>query len=405
MNIINWKKRIMSFLCAQTISMFGSAVVQNAIIWYITLKTSSGFMMTLSVLSGYLPQIFVSIFAGAWLDRYNRKKLMMISDGAISAVTLALAILFLFGITQIWLIFVVLAIRSVGTGIQTPAVNSLIPQIVPQDKLMKVNGAYSTINAIMMFLAPAVGGAVLSVATFETTLFIDVITAVIGISMVAFIKIPRIMSNSKTSNWQDIKGGFLYLKKNPLVKWLVLFLLFGMFFVSPSAFLTPLMVNRTFGVEVWRLTINQMAFSVGAIAGGILMSTWGGFKKRIKTFMISSLLYGTLMIMMGVSNIFWVYLIFNFLIGITMPCFNTSVTVLIQENVESAMHGRIFSFVQIANSCALPLGMAFFGPMADIFKVQHLLIIAGGIMAIHTIVMWLFKFRKFKPSGSESLIK
>ncbi len=135
-----WKRKITLLLTAQTISLFGSSLVQYAIIWYITLSTSSGMMMTISTVCGFLPQIAISIFAGVWVDRYNRKKLIMLADAIIAFVTLLLAISFLMGDENIWLLFVVLLIRSAGTGLQTPAVNAIIPQIVPQDDLMRING-------------------------------------------------------------------------------------------------------------------------------------------------------------------------------------------------------------------------------------------------------------------------
>ena len=151
----NWKTKIILFLTAQTISLFGSSLVQYAIIWYITLTTSSGVMLTISTVCGFLPQIAISLFAGVWIDRYDRKKMIMLSDGIIAIATLVLAILFLTGYKSIWLLFIVLLIRSAGTGVQTPAVNALIPQIVPKEYLMKVNGINSSITSLIMFLSPA----------------------------------------------------------------------------------------------------------------------------------------------------------------------------------------------------------------------------------------------------------
>ena len=137
------------------------------------------------------------------------------------------------------------------------------------------------------------------------------------------------------------------------------------------------MVSRTFGTEVWRLTMSEMTYSFGMIIGGAIITSWGGFKKKLNTTLVAGGVYGMLMIGLGISPVFIVYLIFNVLIGITSPCYNTPITASIQEKVEQEMQGRIFSFMQIANSCALPLGMIFFGPLADIINIQSLLIISG----------------------------
>lgn len=380
----NWKKSIVRFLSAQTISLFGSSIVQYAIVWYITLTTSSGKMLMFSTLCGFMPQIIISLFAGVWIDRYERKKLVMLSDSAIAFSTLLLAVSFLAGYKNIWLLMAVLIIRSAGTGIQTPAVNAMIPQIVPAQQLMRVNGINSTVSSIIMFISPAVSGAVLSVASLEATLFIDVISAVIGVGITStiFIRPYEKKLPGKNSYLEEIKNGFAYLKENRFIKRLLIFQLVILFLISPSAFLTPLMVSRTFGEEVWRLTASEMTYSFGMIMGGLLIASWGGFKKKLNTTMLAGAFYGALMIGLGTAPLFLIYLVCNALIGITAPCYNAPITVTIQEKVIPEMHGRIFSFMQIATSCALPLGMVLFGPLADIFSVQSLLLVSGAVVVV-----------------------
>lgn len=375
----NWKRKITLFLTAQTISLFGSSLVQYAIIWYITLTTSSGVMMTISTVCGFLPQMAISLFAGVWIDRYSRKKMIMLADGMIAIATLILTVMFLMGYKYIWLLYVILLIRAAGTGIQVPAVNALIPQIVPKDQLMKVNGVNSSISSLMMFLAPAAGGVILSISTIETAFFIDVITAIIGIGMMCIIVVPvhAKLEEVQKSNVQDIKEGFKYLKDHVFIKQLLIYLFVVMILISPAAFLTPLMVSRSFGPEVWRLTASEMTFSVGALVGGILIASWGGFKSRMHTNIIACALYGLLMVGLGIAPMFAMYLLFNLLIGVTMPCFNAPLTVMLQQNVEPKMQGRVFSLVQVTNSCALPLGMVLFGPLADRVQVENILLFAG----------------------------
>lgn len=380
----SWKNTAARFLTAQTISLFGSSLVQYAIVWYVTLSTSSGRMLTISTVCGFAPQIAISLFAGVWIDRYDRKMLIMLSDTVIALSTLILAIAFLSGHRNIWLLFTVLMIRSAGTGIQTPAVNAVIPQIVPQGHLMRVNGIQSTITALIMFLSPAVSGAILSVSTLETTLFIDVFTALIGVGITSVLAIPgyrkdRMEDHAGTSSGiSSLKQGFLYLKTDSFVRHLLLFQIAVLFLISPSAFLTPLMVSRTFGPQVWRLTASEMTYSIGSVLGGILITSWGGFKKRLKTTVLAGWLYGVLMAGLGMAPAFLIYLACNMMIGITSPCYNSPITVSIQEQVPASMQGRVFSFMQISTSCALPLGMMVFGPLADVIRIQTLLI-GGGV--------------------------
>ncbi len=387
---------IAKFLTAQMISLLGSSLVQYAIIWHITLSTSSGRMLTISTLCGFLPQILISLIAGAWIDRYDRKKLIMAADAAIAVSTLFLAVAFLAGYRFNWALFTVLAIRSAGTGIQSPAVNAIIPQIVPQEKLLKINGINSTLSSLMMFLSPAVSGAIMTIASLEVTLFIDVITAIIGISITAAIYIRPYERTEKSegSSLKEIRKGFSYLKENRFIKRLLVYQLLILFLISPSAFLTPLMVSRTFGLEVWRLTASEMTYSLGMVLGGLLIASWGGFRKKINTTMLAGAVYGLLMIGLGNAPGFLCYLMCNTLIGITAPCYNGPITVTIQEKVEPHMQGRVFSFMQIATSCALPLGMVFFGPLADLISVQMLLSAAGFFVAGLTAAVWKQKYFK-----------
>ncbi|MCC2818002.1 MFS transporter [Lachnoclostridium pacaense] len=395
----SWKNTAARFLTAQTISLFGSSLVQYAIVWYVTLSTSSGRMLTISTVCGFAPQIAISLFAGVWIDRYDRKMLIMLSDTVIALSTLILAIAFLSGRRNIWLLFAVLMIRSAGTGIQTPAVNAVIPQIVPQGHLMRVNGIQSTITALIMFLSPAVSGAILSVSTLETTLFIDVFTALIGVGITSVLAIPgyrkdRMEDHAGTSSGiSSLKQGFLYLKTDSFVRHLLLFQIAVLFLISPSAFLTPLMVSRTFGPQVWRLTASEMTYSIGSVLGGILITSWGGFKKRLKTTVLAGWLYGVLMAGLGMAPAFLIYLACNMMIGITSPCYNSPITVSIQEQVPASMQGRVFSFMQISTSCALPLGMMVFGPLADVVRIQTLLI-GGGVAVMACTAAFYFAIIK-----------
>lgn len=395
MKLQNWNTPITRFLTAQTISLLGSSLVQYAIIWHITLTTSSGKMLTLSSLCGFLPQILISLFAGPLLDRHSRKYIIMLSDGIIAIATLSLALSFLSGCRSDVLLFIVLIIRSAGTGIQTPAVNAIIPQLVPSDQLMNVNGINSTLSSLIMFISPAISGAILSLFSIELTMFIDVITAVIGIGITSTITIPfHKPSNTQNTYLHEIKEGVLYLRTNHFISHLLIFQITILFLISPTAFLTPLLISRTFGSEVWMLTTSEMVYSLGMILGGILITVWGGFSNKLYTTLFAGALYGFLMIGIGSSPAFLIYLICNLTIGITSPLYNTPLTVTIQEKTAPQLHGRIFSLMQISTSCALPLGMSLFGPLSDLVAPQILMILSGILIIGIILTMHLTSYFK-----------
>jgi len=381
-----WKKDIILFLSTQTISLFGSMLVQYAITWHITLTTQSGAMMTIAIVCGFLPTFFLSPFAGVWADRYNRKGLVILSDALIAIATLILAILFLAGYKALWLFFVMSAVRSLGAGIQAPAVGAMIPDLVPEDKLTKVTATQGTIQAFVMLVSPMVGGALLTVAVIETIFFIDVVTAAIAIAtLLTLVHVPvhaKAMQKQSTSYFRDMREGFAYIKSHDYVKAFFVFCAFFFVLVAPVAFLTPLQVTRSFGDDVWRLTAIEITFSIGMMLGGGIMASWGGFKNRVHTMTLSSLVTGACTFALGFMSVFWIYLIFMGLVGVAMPMFNTPSTVLLQEKVEADFLGRVFGVLAMISSSMMPLGMLVFGPIADLVRIEWLLMGTGLLMFI-----------------------
>ena len=401
----NWKKNIILFLVSQTISLFGSALVQYAIMWYITLKTQSGIMMTISIICGFLPTFFISPFAGVWADRYNRKILIVLSDSVIAIATLVLAILFLMGYNALWLLFVISAVRALGSGIQTPAIGAILPGLVPEDKLTKVNSINGTIQSLVFLASPMLSGALLSFATIEVIMFIDVITAIIGVStLLIFVKVPDHSKVSKvqtTGYVDDFKNGLEYIKSHAYVKRFFFFCAFFFFLATPVAFLTPLLVTRSFGSDVWKLIANEITFSGGMIVGGIVMSVWGGFKNKIYTMALSSIAMGICTFALGIIPVFWIYLFFMVLFGIAMPMFNTPSTVLLQEKVDENYLGRVFGVYGMIASSVMPLGMLIFGPLSDIIKIEWLLVGTG--IFIFIISLFMLKNKILIEAGKPNL--
>jgi DHA3 family macrolide efflux protein-like MFS transporter len=380
-----WARRAGLFLTAQTVSVFGSFLVQYAILWHLTLTTKSGFILALAAIFGFLPQAIVSIFAGVWADRVNRKTMIIAADAAIAASTLGLAFLMLSGVDDLWLIFLVMAVRSIGAGIQMPAVSAVIPQIVPSDKLMRINGINSSIQSAMGLLAPVAAAAVYANMSIVPIFFIDVVTAVIGISIFAFIKVPsldRVNAADKPSYFADLKDGMSYIFSHDLVRWVMgVFAIVFLLAVAPSN-LSPLLIARNFGAEVWKLTVAEILFSIGMALGGILLATFATKVNKISLIIGTSVGFGVLSMAMGFSPNIWVFYAFFFVIGLVVPSFFTSAMTILQETVEPERQGRVFGFVGIVISVAMPIGMSVLGPLADVFPVESLLVASGATQII-----------------------
>lgn len=395
----HWKKNIVLFLGSQTISLLGSALVQYAIMWHITLTTQSGVMMTFFILCGFVPTFLLSPFAGIWADRYNRKLLIVAADAMIALTTLLLAVLFMLGYHALWLLFLLSAVRAVGTGIQTPAVGAVLPQIVPEDKLMKVNGVNGSLQALIMLAGPMASAALLSVVSLEIIFLIDVFTAAIAIAILfVFLRIPvhaKAAEKPSAGYWTDLRQGVAYIQNHPFLGRFFLFCAVFTVLSAPVAFLTPLQVTRSFGPDIWRLTAIEVTFSIGMMLGGAIIAAWGGFQNKIYTITLACVVIGACTLALGVVPVFWLYLIVMGLIGVCMPFFNTPSTVLLQEKVEGDYLGRVFGVMSAIGSSMMPLGMLVFGPVADVVRIEWLLIGTG---------IWMF-IQGFFLVGSRALVE
>lgn len=388
MTLTNWKRNAVLFIIGQFLSMFGSMLVQFAITWQITLETQSGLTMTLFTCAALLPMVFISPFAGVWADRYNRKHLIIIADAAIAIMTLFLAVAYMSGYRNIWLMLLVVAARSFGQGIQQPAVSAMIPQIVPKDSLLRFNAIQSSIQSLNMFASPMAAGALLTLMPIERIFFLDVITAVAGIAVILlFVKVsgmPRREPVQKglRAYMDELRAGWRYIGSKPWLKLMILYSAFFSFFASPAALLSPLQTVRTFGDDVWRLTAIEITFSLGSAAGGLLMSLWPGFKNKAYTIAFSCTAFGLTSILLGIIPVFWLYLGVMLACGLTMPIFHTPSMTIMQTNIEPDKMGRVFSVMMMFSGLAMPLGMVIFGPLGDIMKIEWLLIVTGAIIFV-----------------------
>jgi DHA3 family macrolide efflux protein-like MFS transporter len=348
--------------------------------------------MTLYIVVGLLPIFLMSPFGGVWADRYNRKNIINIADGSIALASLTVALTLMSGYDSIWILYLCAAVRALGQGVQSPAVGAFLPQITPQEHLTKVNGINSSIQSFIQIISPLAGGALLTFMPLETIFFIDVVTAIIGITILYFfIKIPGTDKSEENENrsaksyYQDIKDGMKYVWNHKFIRQMILITVVLYLMVAPCAFLTPLQVTRNFGADVWRLTAIEIAFSAGMMLGGIIIGFWGGLKNRIYSMALACLLMGIEIAALGLLDNFWFYLFAMFLSGLCLPLYSTPETVLFQTKVAPEYMGRVFGVFSMVATLVMPAGMLIFGPLGDIINIDWLLIGSGIIIALLSI--------------------
>lgn len=396
----NWKRRTALFFISQGVTLFGSSIVQFAIVWYVTLTTASGAWVAALTVCSFLPQTLISFVSGAWADRHSKKMLIILSDAAIAASTLALFLLIpaIKNETSVLsALLVASVIRSVGAGIQMPAVGAMTPVLVPEEHLMRANGVNATLQSVIQFASPAAAGAILSLGSLRMSLLVDIATAVVGIGLLSCLALPKHIApvGEAPSIFSDVKSGLRYVRSSSFL--LKLLLLYGAFILLsvPGGFLAALLVTRVYGGTYLNLTIVELVGFAGMAAGGLLLGVWGGFRSRTATLLTGIAACGLLTVGLGLSRNFVLYLGIMLFLGVAITMAQTAVTTLVQERAEASMQGRVFGLTGAMYSGFLLLGMSVFGPLADRVSLPLLMILTGGALALIALLFLLNKpFRK-----------
>ena len=379
------QRRIILFLTSQAITLFGSSLVQYAMMWYVARVTDSGQMIALFTIFGFLPQVLVSLFSGVWADRYDRRKMIMLADGGIAGATLVLCLIMLQGYEGMLPIFFISAIRSFGSGIQGPAVNALIPQIVEEKHLMRVNSINGTIQSLVMLVAPIAGAGLLVLGSLPTVLMVDVVTAAIGIGVLLHLRIPpheRALEKIQTHPLEDFRAGMRYARKSFFIRRMTIYYLVTSALIVPAATFNVLFVTRVYGESYLYLALNEAFFFTGSLAGGIALAAWGGFQNRICTVAMGCAVFGLSTLLMGFLPPIWLYLAVILVAGLTMPTFQSPVMVLMQEKIEGHMLGRIFSLMQIVSTLVMMVSTAVTGSISDRVPIERLMIFSGTLLML-----------------------
>jgi len=394
-------RNIVLYLASQIVSLFGSSLVQCVTFWYITLETQSGTMMTIAMIAGFLPTFIISPFAGVWADRHDRKTLIMLADGLVALATLGLFFAFRLGYGSVWVVIAAMAVRGIGQGVQQPAVGAFLPQLVPQEKLMRVNSINGSAQSAMMLISPALGIVLYGAFPIEFIFAIDVVTAAIAIVILRFFvkseKQEVAQSREKIGYFSDLREGLGYIRKHTFVGRFFGYMVPLSVLIAPSAVLFSLQIAQRFGGDTWRLGVNDAVFAVGMLLGSVLMMTWGGFKNRSRTIALGCAVMSTGTIAYGLVPDYWLFVAVTALIGLSMPLFNTPAMVILQEKVDNEYLGRVMSITTMTMTLGMPVGLLIFGPLADVIGLWLEFIITGAVMLLLTLTFALDK--KMRDAG------
>jgi len=391
----NWAARFFTIWGGGAFSLFGSALVQFALVWYLTKETGSATVLATASLAALLPQIILGPFAGALVDRWNRRIIMIVADGGIAIATLVLIWLFATGNIQIWHIYALGAIRSLGGAFHHPAMTSSTSLMVPKKHLARVAGANQTLQGIINISAPPLGALLIELISTQNVLLIDIGTAMLAILPLLFISIPKpprqvAQENGvteKTTYWQDLRAGFTYVVKWPGLFGLILLAMMLNFLLSPASSLLPLVVTRIFNGSATELGWVESTFGVGIILGGVLLSIWGGFKRRIVTSFSGIIGIGLGILLTGLvpENMFHLFLAAGFLTGFSQVFANGPLNAIFQASITPDMQGRVFSLLGAGATAMMPLGLMIAGPISDQLGIRFWFVFGGSVCILMTI--------------------
>jgi DHA3 family macrolide efflux protein-like MFS transporter len=370
----------------QAVSLLGSQLVQFALIWWLTQETGSATILALASMVGLLPQVILGPIIGALVDRWNRRKILLVADSAVALASLVLAILFFSGTAQIWHVFVLMFVRSIGGGFHGPAMIASTSLMVPKQHLTRIQGLNQTLNGGLNILAAPLGAILLEYLPMEGILGIDVITASFAIAPLFFVLIPQPESSrgdgeSPSTLIEDMKLGFSYMLGWPgLMAISIMAVLINML-LTPAFSLLPILITEHFGGDALYLGGMQSAMGVGVVLGGMVLGAWGGFKRRILTSITGLLMLGLAVLAIGVmpASLFAVATGAIFMVGFTLPIVNGPIMAVMQVTVAPEMQGRVFTLLQSMAGAMSPVGLAIAGPIADWIGVQTWYI-AGGVV-------------------------
>lgn len=382
----DWKRKFVVLWTGQAVSIFTSSVVQMAIIWYLTEKTGSATILSLATLLGFLPQAILGPFIGVLIDRYDRKAIMILSDAFIAAVTLILVFVGTYGDLPVWIVMIVLFMRSIGTAFHDPSLLAITPLLVPKERLTKCAGYSQTFESVSLLLSPAVAAVLYAAWSLNIIIMLDVIGALFAIFTLCIIKPPSLKKIEEThipNIIKEAKEGLTVLRKEPGMMSLMLIGALYAVIYMPIGTLYPLICMSYFGGTFVESSIVEVVFASGTLLGSIVLGVWGDKIDKIGAIAKSIGVMGVGLVITGLlpQSGFKVFIVLAAMMGATIPFYYGVQTAIFQLKIKSDYLGRVFSLLSSLTMVAMPLGLILSGAFAQVIGVEKWFLISG-ILAV-----------------------
>lgn len=382
----SWKRQFVTIYAGQAFSLIGSAAVQFAIIWYLTVQTESAVTLALATVVGFLPHMLIGPFAGVWVDRYNRRTVMIAADGLVALSSAALGAAFLAaGHPPTWFIYGILFLRGLGSTFHTPAMQAAIPMFVPAELLSKAGGWGNLIFSLSNMMGPALGAALMTFMPVASTMLVDILGAAIAITCLLFVKIPDVPRTAESVHLlTDMKAGLSAIGRNKPLMAVIFPMLLCNIFYAPMGSLYPLLVRVHFGGDAWHNGVVEFAFAGGLLVSSLVLGVWGGMKRRFLMVSLSIALLGLSCWAGGAlpPEGFAVFVMCCFVMGWTGTFINVPLTAYMQMTIPQEVMGKVFSLLTSAMTLCMPVGLIVAGPVSDVIGIDAWFLYSGVALVL-----------------------
>jgi DHA3 family macrolide efflux protein-like MFS transporter len=395
----NWMKRFFTIWFGQAFSLIGSSLVGFALVWWMTTTTGSATVLATAAIMEMLPRVVIGPMAGALVDRWSRRWVMIVADGTIATATAVILYLSWRGVLQPWHVYTLMFIRATGGVFHLPSMQASTSLMVPEDQLTRVQGLNQMLTGIMNIASPPLGALLVSYLPLHSILGIDICTAVIAMAPLFFIFIPQPAprdrsaptSHDKSSMWREMGEGFSYIWNWPgLRDALGISVLLNLVAV-PAMSLMPLLVTGYFQGDALDLATMQSLWAVGLLSGGVALSIWGGFRRKISTitFGMIGACIGFALVGFAPTEMFAIALAGITLAGLMNTISNGAAFAMLQSIVEPDLQGRVFSLVISVSGAMSPLGLAIAAPLADRIGINIWFVITAAVSLVGSAIYLL----------------
>ena len=385
----SWRKPFFAVWTSQAFSLLGSGLVSFALIWFLTEETGSESVLALGALFTLLPKVLLSPFAGSFVDRFNRRQVMLVTDGIVAQLTLFLFILFRTGHVQIWHIFTLNFLRSLGGTFQQPAMQASTALMVPKEHLTRVGGMNRILSGLLTIAVPPAGALLISLFAIETVLLIDVVTALAAIGILMVTQIPQPErpldgAAGKAGLWQETRQGIRYVYQHPSLFYVVMTCTLANIFLGPALAFKPLLVTQIFHGGAMELSTMSSITGLGIIAGGLIMGSWTGIRRKLVVSGLGWAGVGVCYIVIAClhGSAFAALLVFSFGAGLSSSVGGATLDAYYQATVRPELQGRVFAVLLMLDNLTVPLGLVLAAALGSRVPLRIWFILVGASHAI-----------------------